>query len=361
MGYEIDVLPVGKGEKSGDAIALRFGDLYGSREDQKVVVIDGGYQSDGEALVSHIQKHYGTNEVDLVISTHPDSDHISGLSKVLDELEVKRLWMHLPWKNTDGIAELFKDGRVTDNSIGKKLEDSLNKAHALYDLAVEKSILVEEPFDGRFFGSETARISVIGPTQAYYKELLAKFRGTPEPKEDTFIEKALKLAKKALEWVKESWDFETIDNEDTTSAENNSSAILLFEFDGKKILFTADAGITALEHALDNLFKSSGMETTDCDYYQIPHHGSKRNIGPDLLDRMVGPKLTELEENTKAFVSAAKKGAPKHPSQAVVNAFIRRGAKVLSTQGETLRMHYEAPERGWSKAKSLPYQDEFEE
>jgi hypothetical protein len=65
MGFEIDFLPVGAGEKSGDAIAVRFGDL--SRNEPTVSVIDGGTQDSGEALVSHVRQHYGTNRVDFAI------------------------------------------------------------------------------------------------------------------------------------------------------------------------------------------------------------------------------------------------------------------------------------------------------
>ena len=50
MAYEIDFLPVGDGSKSGDAIALRYGNLTDSSQ-QTVVIIDGGYSDDGEALV----------------------------------------------------------------------------------------------------------------------------------------------------------------------------------------------------------------------------------------------------------------------------------------------------------------------
>ena len=42
MGLEIDFLSVGEGEKSGDAIALRYGNLFGPRSEQTVLVIDGG-------------------------------------------------------------------------------------------------------------------------------------------------------------------------------------------------------------------------------------------------------------------------------------------------------------------------------
>ena len=93
MGYEIDFLPVGNGEKSGDAIAFRLGNLYGERSEQMVVVIDGGFRETGETLVEHIKKYYDTTHVDLVISTHPDADHTAGLKVVLEQMTVSELWM----------------------------------------------------------------------------------------------------------------------------------------------------------------------------------------------------------------------------------------------------------------------------
>jgi len=60
MSFEVDFLAVGEGAKSGDAIALHFGNFAGQRSDQTVIVIDGGTKDSGENLVTHIQKHYGT-------------------------------------------------------------------------------------------------------------------------------------------------------------------------------------------------------------------------------------------------------------------------------------------------------------
>lgn len=56
VGFEIDFLPVGEGERSGDAIAFRYG-LPGS---YRVMVVDGGTKASGEKLVEHIRLHYGT-------------------------------------------------------------------------------------------------------------------------------------------------------------------------------------------------------------------------------------------------------------------------------------------------------------
>ena len=92
-GYEIDFIPVGERQKSGDAIAMRITE-NGKTE---IYVIDGGTKASGEALVQHIRDYYRTNRVDYLISTHPDMDHISGLKVVLEKLEVGELWMHKPW------------------------------------------------------------------------------------------------------------------------------------------------------------------------------------------------------------------------------------------------------------------------
>lgn len=80
MGYEIDWHAVGEESKSGDAITTHWGNLYSeTRRERCVVVIDGGFKDTGDTIADHIVQHYNTNHVDLVISTHPDNDHINGL------------------------------------------------------------------------------------------------------------------------------------------------------------------------------------------------------------------------------------------------------------------------------------------
>ena len=112
MGYEIDFLSVGTGEKSGDAIAFRIW-----RENYFwVFVIDGGYTESGDALVKHINHYYGTNTVNLVILTHPDDDHARGTLRVVEQMKVDNLWMHRPW-NYPGLGRLFQNNRVTDASV----------------------------------------------------------------------------------------------------------------------------------------------------------------------------------------------------------------------------------------------------
>ena len=107
IGYEIDFINVGDGERSGDAIAVRYG-IPGA---YKVMVIDGGSKESGEALVNHIRTHYHTSHVDFLLNTHPDIDHASGLEVVLDNLTVGEAWVHQPWNYPERIHHWFADGR----------------------------------------------------------------------------------------------------------------------------------------------------------------------------------------------------------------------------------------------------------
>ncbi len=147
MSYEVDVRAVGEESKSGDAIVLRYGDFSAGRDGYRVVVIDGGFKEDGNKLVDHIVDWYGTNSVDLVISTHPDNDHVSGLRPVLEQLDVATLWMHRPWSRARVIRDLV-EGRLTAKSISRRLQASLNTATELEDIARENGTDVIEPFQG---------------------------------------------------------------------------------------------------------------------------------------------------------------------------------------------------------------------
>lgn len=359
MGYEIDFLAVGE-EQSGDAIALRFGNLHGSRGEQNVVVIDGGFADTGKALVQHLRTYYGTDHVNLVVSTHPDSDHAGGLEEVLQACTVDQLWMHLPWNHTDDIARMFKDGRVTDASVRKDLRKSLENARTLERVAQSRGIPIVEPFAG--VQDSSGSLIVLGPTVEFYESLLPGFRGTPEPKYGSpgLFTRMARGVEAVAKKIAEHWNIETLDDTGETSAENDSSAILALELGERWLMFTGDAGIPALT-AVADLFDSQGLNFSRLNFMQIPHHGSRRNVGPTILNRLLGAKRAEDRKLRTAFVSVSKNGAPKHPAKKVTNAFRRRGAHVYVTQGQSILHHEDAPKRGWTNIDPVPFYTEVED
>lgn len=356
MGYEVDFLPVGDGSRSGDAIALRYGNLHGRRSEQTVIVLDGGFADDGKALVEHITEFYGTDHVDYVVSTHLDCDHINGLTVVLEELSVGELWVHQP--KADEMS--FAIEAALSRSVGRKqrlaeVRASIQGARSLAELARSKGIPVVEPFTG--VTTADGAFSVMGPTEEYYDELVSQFR-TYQPRQSLREAMALALEKKGMTW--ETMEHETLDEESETSPENNSSAITLLQVDGRSSVFTGDAGAEALHLAADHL-DSQGFGWSSLRFMQIPHHGSQRNVTPSVLDRFLGPKPQRTPMKT-AFVSCSPDGAPKHPAKKVTNAFIRRGCNVHATQGVAKRHHHDAPPRdGFSRAEPLPFYDVVEE
>ena len=349
MTFEVDFLAVGTESQSGDAIALRYGD-FSDRDSYRIVVIDGGFQETGDELVEHIKKFYDTSDdprVDLVISTHPDIDHASGLRVVLEKLNVDELWMHEPWIHSETV-EAFTKGQKS--ALEEALHKSVETTKELNDLAEEYGIPIVEPFEG--VETDDGVLRVLGPSEEFYEELLDEIadKGKASARR-TLLAKTRSLAAMLARTLRETWNGpeELVEpEENATSPRNQMSAVVLAQLDDKRFLFTGDAGVQALERAVE-----AGGGDLDLTLLQIPHHGSKRNVGPSILDVLLGPRLDEEGATTgkRAVVSCAKEGSPKHPSRRVTNAVIRRGAKVFTTQGKGLLHYNEVMERdGWSAA-----------
>lgn len=65
---------------NSDAILIRQGD--------KTILIDGADTDDGASLVKYL-KNTGVKDIDYMINTHPDADHVGGLSTVMSEFPIK--------------------------------------------------------------------------------------------------------------------------------------------------------------------------------------------------------------------------------------------------------------------------------
>lgn len=357
IGYEIDFLPVGNGEKSGDAIAVR----YGKPGDYKVMVIDGGTKESGQALVDHVKNYYETTHVNYVVNTHPDADHASGLEIVLEQLTVGEVWVHRPWEYAEEILHWFKDGRITNQSLAVRLKDLLFHAYRLEKIATQKGIPVYEPYAGSKIGD----FHVLSPTMGWYLELVPQFNKTPEAKTanlaEAFKSYSLRALEKIVSWVDEYWHIETLSEDGETSCENESSVILYGNFAGHGVLLTGDAGIQALGKAADQAMSLGFNLRSASRFIQVPHHGSRRNVSPSILNRIVGPKVAQGTEATKTTFVSASKTSETHPRKVVTNAFLRRGANVHQTKGQNQHYYYNMPERaGWAASTPVPFHAQVE-
>lgn len=58
----------------------------------KTILIDAGEQSEGRRVKAYLTKNR-VNKIDLIIGTHPHSDHIGGLSEIINSFQVEKIVM----------------------------------------------------------------------------------------------------------------------------------------------------------------------------------------------------------------------------------------------------------------------------
>lgn len=363
MGFEIDFLAVGEESKSGDAILLRWGDLYGDASQQTVTLIDGGFAATSDDIVNHLAAYYGTRTIDLMVSTHPDDDHIRGLIGVMerDDVTVSELWLHQPWRQSlkASIAKKYASRETAERG---SFDAYVANARKLYDLAIERGATVNEPFVGVVHGSRGAEIAVAGPSREYYTELVDDFGASSgvDVAKGLWGGSALAVAVRGVvAKVKEGLNMEALTDEGTTSAANNSSVMLVLTVAGQHLLFTGDAGIPALSRAVPEV--ASRTARTPVALVQVPHHGSRHNVGPTVLDDLLGPAGTEIQLGVSVCSAAAENPEAKRPAKMVTNAFRRRGYPTNVTRGKGFCFFEDAPFRpGWGPATPDPLHLEVE-
>lgn len=357
--FEIDFLSV-ETKKSGDAIAIR----YKSNEQTFIHVVDGGYTETGERLRDHIIEHYGNPLIiDNVVATHNDSDHATGLVSILEHFDVKNLWMLRPWKYAGELLPRFETYTDVDR-LRNKLRSAYSNLAALEDIANKKKIPIRDPFQGARIGAFT----VMTPTKGRYLDLIVTSNKTPEATveasatADSLYETILKKMQSAVSYIRAAWGEEAFPAEDTSN-ENEMSVVQYAELCGKKILLTADTGKNGLKELIDYA-PYIGLSLPGIDRFQVPHHGGRRNVNTELLDTIIGPRLEQKpdEGSFSAFISSAE-ADESHPRNVVVRALIHRGARLLTTEGKSIRtIGGIAPKReGWTTATPVVYPEEYEQ
>lgn len=321
MKYEVTFLPVGEG--SGDAIVMRYGNDHSG---YTLHVVDGGRTDTADTIISHITKHYNDSIINHMVLTHADDDHATGLVGVMKKIKVEHLWMNRPWLYVDEIQHHFHGGFTTQGLI-----DEIKKRHPylveLEKLAIENGTQIHEVFQGDMIGAFT----VLAPLKARYIRSIPDFGKTPdrytkdEPSKSFGLEALFAKTKQMLE---ENWDIETLAAKTETSASNESCVVQYAALGHSVALLTADVGPVGLNEAADYSDQLNLLKPT---FVQVPHHGSRHNITPSVLDRWLGPKVAADTKKGVAFCSVGS-NKEDYPRGQVINAFMRRGFKVYSTR-----------------------------
>lgn len=331
LAFEIDFLPVG--DSNGDAICVR----YGTPNAFYVHVVDGGFIETADTVIEHIRRHYGQNTFinDMVLS-HADNDHACGLVGILDAIHVENLWMNMPWLYAADVIHNFHGNWTLDGLIAH-IKDKHPYLVELDAIAKRKGTKIRPVFQG----SQIGAFIVLAPSRDRYLRLLPDLEKLPETYSEKkgFVRSALDAAKSGVDAVMERWDIETLDdNPPATSASNETSIVQLGFLDNKLALLTADVGPEGLAEAY-NYAAQAGLLTQPLNFIQVPHHGSRRNVTPTVLNAWLGQPLTGVSAEIGTAFCSVGKDADIYPRKKVKNAFTRRGYPVHTTRG-TVRLHH---------------------
>jgi beta-lactamase superfamily II metal-dependent hydrolase len=275
----IELLPA----QRGDALWL----TYGEPPDLHHVLIDGGPSETIGTLVPELERRLRelpgrTDRVELLTITHVDADHIQGAVSLLSDLARAPLFRDVWFNGCKHLPPSPLLGAVD----GERLTAALDEHPRRWNRAFRGGPVVV-PDDG-----ELPRVVLAGGLE------LVLLSPTPEG-----------LAKLAPQWEREcrraglirgqgaqiprawqrdqllGWDIDGLAQRGyrrDRAAANGSSIAFIAAYGGKRVLCGADAHAEVLERSLDRL----GPGPHAFAAVKVPHHGSRANLSPGLLERI---------------------------------------------------------------------------
>lgn len=307
--YRIHMLPA----HFGDSLLIEYGPDGAAKP--KRILIDAGTQQSYAAVKKKLETIPKDQRVfELLVVTHIDIDHIGGVLPLLDEakalgLKFKEIWFNGYEHLTDLLGP--KQGEMLSSRI---MADGY-PWNAKFD---ERAVYV--PDEGKLPSKTFSgmKLTLLSPMRAQLLKL---------EKEWAKVIKAAGLkpgvgATLAPEEIDDLLGDDDIDVEalatgkfkSDSTAPNGSSIAFVASYDGKSVLFGADAfpGVLAA-----SLARMSEAERKKISIFKLPHHGSRGNTSNDLLAAL----------DCSTFLVSTNGQRYSHPNRESIARVIHRGGK----------------------------------
>lgn len=300
---------------SGKVLNVQDGDaiIIHAEKNKKdlLIVIDGG-EGHGTEVCNTVDaycKQLKKEAPDLIVCTHFDEDHISGVIDLIEKYQskIKMIWIHQP---VAVVKELFESaGPVLERIYNKNMNIKLNEFalhqnymvsenHEKFRVILEKIKKIEllfksiekykipttQPFAEQCAINGWEEIKVIGPTEEYYNKVFKKANTILEFFTEEY--EGMLLEQKRVVAYKPSDDpCAILKTYSAITPTNKASVIISFECEDGKYLFTGDAGIESMKQTIGYPDYIRNLK-----FLKIPHHGSNNNMSKELVDIMK-PKI----------------------------------------------------------------------
>lgn len=287
--------------KFGDCLIVKFGD----DQNAKHMLIDGGpggvYRDYLKDELEQIKSSGG--QLDLVILSHIDGDHIVGLLDLTEELkenmaddaepliDVKELW-----------ANTFSNTISKGNNLKNALQNMLNNVNNLSSTLPSGNLAVQSIRQGDILRRNALLLDI--PINGITDQDIISLDTVKESVEMDNVkmniigpneENLEKLREEWYEWIRKNepnvltTDRELLSKIDR-SVPNLSSIMFLLEAEGNTILFTGDGRGDFILNGLEKAGLMDDNGTVHVDVFKAPHHGSIRNATRDFFNRVTADK-----------------------------------------------------------------------
>lgn len=313
----VEVLPAGR----GDAILVRCPTESGRFN----ILIDGGLRSTfSERLADRFAEIRSEGEqLDLVIVTHIDTDHIGGILELFKAngpsnapqiIGIGEVWhngyRHLgldgPSASEEEKRAVLSQVATLGESEGAEEKISVKEAETLSSLITRNGYQWNKTFGGKavLAGSKVVlrpgiTMSILSPRPEELRRLARIWKrglatkGVNQsiiaPEFEVVFELELPLISDAEDGEADTpisySDSDEVPDPSTfredTSAINGSSIAFLLECIGRKFLFLADGLPSVIVDGIHGLLDSPQL--VEVDLIKVSHHGSRNNTSPDLV------------------------------------------------------------------------------
>ena len=266
--------------------------------DGKTMLIDAGTESNGKKVVKYIKK-LGYKKIDYLIASHADGDHVGGLAKVIESLDVAVIYRPFVLSTNTKIKG-FSDELIDlfgSDSKNYTIDDGYDYANFLNE-AYNESV-----------GDESAEIRISSDKEIILSEdsanpYMIKF----------FMPKA--VAEFSTERIKKGYTTQK-ENDD-----NDCSSVVEIITDKNKYLFMGDLTAEKEIEMISALSVGDRALISGISVLKVGHHGSNTSSCPEFLSE-ISPAHAIL-----SFGAGNEYG---HPHHAVISSLEDIGSKVYKT------------------------------
>ncbi|OEZ62095.1 ComEC/Rec2 family competence protein [Duganella sp. HH105] len=274
----------------GDCLWLEYGPLH----QKKRILIDCGLPSTWKVLKKKFENLPDTKRhFELLVITHIDSDHIGGAISLLRNRKKLKITFGEIWFNAQE--------HLPDDTLGKPHADKLTELLSEDDLKpiwntkFGGAVVVPEVGKLPFHEFDGFDVTLLSPTptelrnlaKVWPQEIAQAVTADANPTDALNIEEPEDYYDDRLGEIRV--DIEalleapapTLDDK----APNGSSIAFILEVEGARILFAADAFAPVLLNSIKRLYPGPA-ELCKLSAFKLAHHGSRRNLTEDLLDKL---------------------------------------------------------------------------